>query len=122
MADPNLIAGFAYVTVSGQSFRLAGEGTYRLSTNTRTTLVGQDGVHGYSETPSAGQIKWKCRDGAAVSVSAVSDMTNETILLALANGKMIVARNGWRAGEPPEVSSEDGTFPLEFDSPDVTEN
>ncbi len=122
MADSNLLAGFAFVTINGQSYRIAGEGAYRLSQNTRGTLSGQDGIHGYSEMPTAGKISWKGRDGSTVVVSALNDAVNATVVLQLANGKMIVARNAWRTGEPVEVSSEDATFSIEFDSPDVTEN
>lgn len=121
MAD-NLIAGFAYITVNGRSHSIAGEGTYRISTNKRETLIGQDGVHGYAEMPTAGMISWKGRDSGSLSVTDLNDATDVTVQLELANGKNIIARNAWRSGDPVEVSSEDATFTVQFESPDVTEN
>lgn len=122
MADPNRIAGFAFVTIDGRSYSIAGEGTYRPSTAKRETLTGQDGVHGYSEMPTAGKISWKGRDSGSVSIAALNDAVNATVVLQLANGKVIVARNAWRTGDPCEVNSEDGTFAVDFESADVTEN
>lgn len=121
MPDPNRLAGFAYITIDGKSYSVAGEGTYRLSTAKRDTLMGQDGVHGYAEVPTAGKISWKGRDSGALSISALNDAVNVTVQLELANGKNILARNAWRTGDPVEVSSEDATFSVEFDSADVTE-
>ncbi|WP_260927361.1 phage tail tube protein [Novosphingobium sp. 9] len=117
----NLIAGFAYITIDGTSYAIAGEGTYRLSTAKRETLIGQDGVHGYAETPASGMISWKGRDSGSLSISDLSDAVDATIQLELANGKNIIARNAWRSGDPVEVSSEDATFTVQFESADVTE-
>lgn len=122
MADPNRIAGFAFVTIDGRSYSIAGEGAYRVSTAKRETLTGQDGVHGYSEMPNAGKISWKGRDSGSLSMTVLADITDATVVLQLANGKVVTARNAWRTGEPPEVNSEDGTFTVEFESADVTEN
>ncbi len=121
MAD-KLLAGVAYVTIDGTSYALAGEGNYRLSTRKRESLIGQDGVHGYSEMPTAGMISWKGRDSGSLSIQTLNDAVDVTVQLELANGKNVIARNAWRSGDPIEVNSEDGTFPVVFESPDVTEN
>lgn len=121
MADPNRIAGVASVTIDGRAYSIAGEGTYRTSSPTRETLKGQDGVHGYSEMPGAGKISWKGRDSGAVSMGALNAASNVTVVLSLANGKIVIGRNMWRTGEPAEVNTEDGTFSIEFESDDVTE-
>jgi uncharacterized protein YycO len=121
MAD-NLIAGFAYITIDGRSYAIAGEGNYRVSTNKRETLIGQDGVHGYAETPTAGMISWKGRDSGSLSITALNDAVDVTVQLELANGKNVIARNAWRAGDPIEVASEDASFQVQFEAADVTEN
>lgn len=52
MADTsNRLAGTAYVTVDGVSIMVAGQFQYRPSGVERASLVGMDGVHGYSENP-----------------------------------------------------------------------
>lgn len=121
MAD-NRLAGTAFVTIDGKNYAIVGEGSYRTNTSTRETLKGQDGVHGYKEMPEPGMISWKGRDSAAVSIQALNDAVDATVVLELANGKSIIGRNMWRAGDPIEVNSEEGTFELKFEGPDVTEN
>lgn len=121
MPDPNRIAGTASITVDGRAYSIAGEGTYRVSAAKRETLTGQDGVHGYSEMPSAGKISWKGRDSGALSIGALDNAADATVVLSLANGKTIIGRNMWRTGEPIEVNSEDATFTVEFESDDVRE-
>ncbi len=121
MADPNRLAGTASVTIDGRAYSVVGEGTYRVSSSTRETLKGQDGIHGYSETPSAGMIKWKGRDSGALSIDALNKATNVTVVLTLANGKIVIGRNMWRVGEPIEVNTEDASFEVSFEADDVSE-
>lgn len=120
-SDPNLLAGQASVTIDGRSSLIVGEGTYRPSTSKRETLLGQDGVHGYSQMPQAGMIKWKGRDMGSLSVKDLNEATNVTVVLVLANGKNVVGRNMWRVGDPVEVNTEDGSFEVQFESADVSE-
>jgi hypothetical protein len=122
MADPNRLAGTASVTIDGSSYDISGEGTYRPSVSSRETLLGQNGVHGYKEMPQAGKISWKGRDSGGISIAALNNAVDATVVLVLANGKTIVGRNMWRAGDPIEVNSEDATFEVNFEGPDVTEN
>ncbi len=121
MSDPNRLAGTASVTIDGRAYSISGEGTYRPSTSKRETLQGQDGIHGYSEMPQPGKISWKGRDGGGLSIATLNEASNVTVVLVLANGKVVVGRNMWRCGEPIEVNSEDATFSVEFESADVSE-
>lgn len=121
MADPNRLAGVAYVTLNGVSYSISGEGTYRPSGSKRESLTGQDGYHGYSETPTPGKISWKGRDSNHVVISALNESANATVVLELANGKTVIGRNMARVGDPIEVNTEDATFPVEFEGPDVKE-
>jgi len=119
--DPNRIAGTAFITINGVSFSISGEAAYRVSGSTRETLTGQDGVHGYSEKPTAGRISFKGRDANNVQVGLLNEATNQTVVLVLANGKTVVGRNMWRVGDPIEVNTEDGTFPCDWEGVDVKE-
>ncbi|MCW2521754.1 MAG: phage tail protein [Frankiales bacterium] len=123
MADsPNRLAGVAFVTVNGTSYRIVGEGTYRVSQEERETLKGQDGIHGYKAMPGAGKISWKGRDGNDVSIGALADADDATVVLELANGKTVIGRNMWRAGDSPiEVNTETGEFDVAFEGADVIE-
>ncbi len=122
MADENRLAGFLSLTIDGRTYSVAGAGVYRVSANKRETLTGQDGVHGYSEMPQAGRMAWNGRDGSDTLIKAINDATDATLVMSLANGKVIVGRNMWRTGEPIEVNTEDATFAVEFEGVDVSEN
>ncbi|MBV8970914.1 MAG: phage tail tube protein [Sphingomonadaceae bacterium] len=116
------LAGTAFVTIDGKSYSIVGEGTYRVSSETRESLLGQDGYHGYKAMPAAGKISWKGRDSSGVSVAAIAAASNATVTLELANGKTIIGRNMVRVGDPIEVNTEDATFTVDFEGPEVTEN
>lgn len=121
--DPNRIAGTAYVTVDGVSFAITGEGTYAPSGESRETMKGQSGIHGFKGMPMPGFISWNGRDASNVSITALQNAVDATIVLVPANGKSIIARNAWRVGDGPiEVNTEEGTFAVRFESADVTEN
>lgn len=121
MAD-NLLAGVAYIAVDGRNYAVAGAGSYRCSSETRESLMGQDGYHGVKGMPMPGKISWTGRDSGSVSVGALAKALDVTVTLELANGKMVIGRNMARVGEPPTVNSEEGTFEIEFEGPSVTES
>jgi len=64
MSDPNRLAGTCYLTIDGASYMLAGDFSYKISGVSRETLKGQDGIHGYSETPQPGYIAATLRDAS----------------------------------------------------------
>jgi hypothetical protein len=115
------LAGIVYLTVSGRRMRVVGEATYKLSGRKRETLTGQDNVHGFKEMPIAGRIAATVRADGDLSMATVKAWTDETAVLELANGKVVVGRNMWTV-EEQEVNTEEGTFPLVLEGPDVTEN
>lgn len=121
MAD-NMIAGTVYLTIDGKSHQLVGEFAYRPSQQTRETMKGLDGVHGFKGTPEAGMIKAKLRDGCSISIQALGNATDATVVANLANGKTVIGRNMWRAGEPLEVDAEDGSFSIQWEGADVSES
>ncbi len=114
------LAGIAYLTVDGVSYMLAADCTYSVSSVKRETLTGQDGVHGYSEMPVAGFISGTFRDAYSLTVADFNAMTNVTVVVELANGKVVTARNAWTT-DPQEVKTAEGTFEVRFDSAQVEE-
>jgi len=118
--DPNLLAGIASLSIDGTNYLIAGDAKYQVSGRKRETLVGQDKVHGYSETPRAGSISLSLRDRGDLSVAAVQAITNSTIVLELANGKTVVGRSMWNV-EDQEVDTAEGKFDVKFEGVSVTE-
>ena len=118
----NAIAGTLSIMVNGQAYAIAGAGTYLVSSTSRETLKGQDGVHGFKEMPDVGFISWQGRDSGALSMTTLNSLDGVTVIADLKNGKTIIATNAWRDGEPAEVNTEDATFTVKFASASVTEN
>lgn len=114
------IAGTAYITVDGQSLMLSGDVGYTVSGKRRETLIGQDGVHGYKETPIAGRITATLRDAAGLSLTALNAMTNVTVVVELANGKMIFGRNMWTV-DAQEGKASEATVDVVWEGPKVEE-
>ena len=122
-ANPNLLAGIAYITVDGTQYQLVGELAYSPGVYKRESLSGQDAVHGYSEMPTPPYISGTLRDGGNLTVADFNAMTNVTVQLELANGKNVVGRNMWTV-EVQEVKTQEGTFEVRFEglTGSVTEN
>ncbi len=108
------IAGTASVTVDGRTHLLVGELTYGVSSVTRTTLTGQDGVHGYSEMPSPGFIAGTFRDVADLRVEDFNAMRDVSVVITLVNGKTISGTGMWTVGAQ-EVATTEGTFAVRWE-------
>lgn len=124
MADTkNRVAGTAYLAVDGQNLPVVGEFEYNPSSVSRESAVGQDGVHGYIEKPMAPHISGTLRDLGSLSVAGLNAMTNVTVTLELANGKLIVGRNMWTV-EDQTAKTQDGTIEVKWEGLQgaVTEN
>ncbi|MDW3683951.1 phage tail tube protein [Cupriavidus sp. CV2] len=122
MADnTNRIAGTANLTVDGKSYMVAGDFEYNPSKVTRQTLSGQDGVHGFSETPRPGSISATLRDAGGLTVADLNDMTNVTVVTELANGKTIIGSSMWTI-EDQTAKSTDATIEVKWEGLRVTEN
>lgn len=115
MADnTNRLAGYAWFSIDGVNFMLAGDFTYAPASIKRETLTGQDQVHGYSEMPLAPKISASLRDAGNFSIAQINSMTNVTINCKLANGKVLVGRNMWVI-ESQEVKTQEATYEVKFE-------
>ncbi|WP_429497023.1 phage tail tube protein [Robbsia andropogonis] len=116
----NLLAGIAGVKIDGVTRQLEGGAKYSVSSVKRESLLGQDGFHGFKENPVAPYISLSLRDAGDMSVADFNAMRNVTIVLELANGKIVTGRN-MGAVDVQEVDTEDAKFEIKFEGPQVTE-
>lgn len=110
----NFIAGTAYITIDGVNYQLEGELKYDVGTVTRESLAGQDTVHGFSEKPKAPSISASIRDSGGLSLAAINAMRGNTVVLELANGKVIIGRNMWTV-EAQEVDTTEAKFTAKWE-------
>lgn len=117
----DLIAGTCYFNVDGKRWALVGEFRYRPSGVMREAKLGSDGYHGHKEKPMQGQIVAKLRNTGAELLSSINNIVNGTITAELANGKTVVGRNMFRAGDPVTADAEEAEFECTFEGPEVIE-
>lgn len=115
-SNANRLAGTVYLSVDGQTYMLVGDFEYSPSKFSRESLVGMDGVHGYSEKPIQGHIGGTLRDSGGLSVESLGDMTNVTVVAELANSKTIIGRNMWSV-ESQTSKQADGTIEVRWEGP-----
>ncbi|WP_186200655.1 phage tail tube protein [Burkholderia gladioli] len=120
MSGSQLLAGITNAKIDGVTYQLEGKARYRVAKVKRDSLVGQDGFHGFKEMPMPGSIKMSLRDSGGLSIADFNTMRNSTVVLELANGKIVTGRNMGTV-EAEEVDTEEATFEVSFEGPEVVE-
>jgi len=113
--NTNFIAGTAYITVDGVNYQLEGELRYDVGGKKRETQGGQDTIHGFSEKPRAPFIEASIRDSGGLSWAAINAMTNVTVVLELANKKIVIGRNMWTVGDDRAVDTTESKAPVRWE-------
>lgn len=116
----NLIAGITQAIIDGVTRQLEGSAKYKVSKVKRGAMVGQDGFHGWKETPVTGSISMSLRDAGDMTVADFNALRNSTVVLVLANGKTVTGRN-MGTTDVQEVDTEDAKFDVVFEGPQVSE-
>lgn len=110
----NRRSGKLSLQVNGTVYDAVGEFTYNLGQPKREGLVGPDKVHGYKELPQIPMIEGEIRDAQDLDVAQFLNLTNATITLELANGKTVMLREAWYAGDG-NVGSEEANIEMKFE-------
>lgn len=93
------VGGIIQFQVNGEVYQAKGSFTYGLGTPKREAIVGSDVVHGYKETPVVSFIEGEITDSQTTDLKSLASITGATVTLDLANGKMVVLRSAWYAGD-----------------------
>jgi len=101
-----LRGGIIFLSVNGTQYDVKGVATYHIVGRDRKTIVGQDGIHGFSEAPSANTLELALTDIGTLDLKALALIQNATITLQLANGKSLAFREAWGTGDWEGESSE----------------
>ncbi|WP_175795967.1 phage tail tube protein [Burkholderia anthina] len=117
----NLLAGTGSVTVDGTTYMVEGDVKYKVSSKKRETQTGYDGVHGYKESYVPGSIAMRFRDSGGLVVANFNSMTDVTVVLTLANQKVVTGKGMWSVDDQ-EVDAMEATFDVRFEGPSVTES
>lgn len=108
------VGGVLLFKLDGELHQAKGEFTYDLGVPKREAVVGQDGVHGFKETPKVPFIEGSLTDSDELDLKALQSFRDGTATLELANGKVIVIREAWYAADG-NVSASEGEIPLRIE-------
>ena len=114
-------AGTLYVRIDGAQRDAIGNWTYNLGSPKREAIVGADRVHGYREMPQVPYIEGEITDESALSLAALQNLTDATVTLELANGKLICLRDAWYAADGT-VGTEQGNVQVRFEGRSAEES
>lgn len=108
--------GIIFLKMDGKQLQAKGNFTYSLGKPTREGIAGADGVHGYKETVSVPFIEGEITDSADISADEIAAVTDATVTLELANGKVITLREAWHCN-PDGYSgqTEEGNIKCRFE-------
>lgn len=113
--------GIIFFKWNGRQYDVKGEATYNLGKAKRTAIVGRDRVHGFTEEVQVPFVELELTDAADLDLAELVTAENGTAVLELANGKIIVLRDGWFAGAG-DVTSNEGVIKARFEGLSCTES
>jgi hypothetical protein len=119
--QPGALAGTSYLYIDGVEYDVVDSVGWQSARSVKETMVGQNGVHGFSVKPVAPYIKAKIRDNAGTRVADFEAMESVSVSLELVSGKRVTGNGMWCVNAQ-EVNADDATFEVRFEGPDVQES
>lgn len=110
----NRIGGIIELKVNGSVFSAKGSFTYNIGRNRREGVLGADKVHGFKEMPQIPFIEGEITDSPSLDLEQLVTLQDATVMLRLANGKLIVLRQAWYAAEGTG-NTEEGNIGVRFE-------
>ena len=107
------IGGIIEVKANGELYSAKGSWTYNLGVPKRDIVLGSDSIHGYKELPQEPMIEGVITDNSELDLSTLLSITEATVTLQLANGKIIVLRDAFFSGDG-NVTTEEGEIAAKF--------
>lgn len=107
--------GIIELKVAGELQECKGNFTYNLGAPQNESIIGSSGVTGYKSTPQAAFIEGMLTDSPSFSMSQLVGMTNVTVHLKLATGKVIVMSNAVYTGSGNGTTDE-GELEVKFEA------
>lgn len=106
--------GIIQVQIDGEIQDAKGNWTYNIGRPKREAIVGSDVVHGFKETPQVAFIEGEITDRGTLDLEKLVSLSSSTVTLQLANGKVIVLRDAYYAGEGTG-NTEEGNIAVRFE-------
>lgn len=109
------VGGAIGLKIDGEQYNAKGSFSYNLGNPKREGIIGSDLLnHGYKEEGQIPFIEGEITDNSNVDLDYLTMVTDATITLELGNGKIIMLKGAYFAGEgTPET--EEGNIPIRFE-------
>lgn len=111
----NRRGGIIELRVGEELFECKGNFTANLGEPVNEAIVGSSGVTGYKSTPQPAFIEGMLTDRGALSIQQLVRMTDVTVHLKLATGKVVVLSRAWYAGDG-NITTDEGEVNVRFES------
>lgn len=112
--------GIIQVQVNGVLYDAKGDFDYNLGRPKRSAVIGSSGVHGFKEEPQPAFVEGKFTDRGNLDLDALVTLEDATVTVEAANGKTVVLRSAWYAGEG-SVNTGEGEIGVRFEAVDGEE-
>lgn len=112
--------GLRALKVDGNVYNVKGNVSYNVGNPIREAVVGADRVHGFTEKPQVPFVEGEISDTPDLKLADLTGKIDSTVTVELLNGKVIVLRNAWFAGEG-NGNSEEGNIAFRFEGKSGTE-
>lgn len=106
--------GLITLAISGDTQDAKGDFTANLGKPQRTSIVGTDVMHGFSEAPQPGFIEGAVTDRVNLDLEELVTGDDLTISMLMANGKMFTLHDAFYVGEGT-VSTAEGEIGVRWE-------
>lgn len=118
--NTNRRAGTIFFKVDSTQYDAKGSFNYNLGADKREAIIGADKVHGFKETKQVAFIEGEITDRADLDVQKLLELDDVTVTLELANGKTILLRNAWFAGDG-NIGTDEANIAVRFEGQSAEE-
>lgn len=109
------VGGIISVQANGVILNAKGSFKINLGAPKRKAVMGSDNrLHGYTEEPQPGFIEGEITDDGTLDRTAITNLTDATITVQEATGKVSVLRNAFYAGEG-DFQTEESNLTFRFE-------
>ena len=116
------LGGIIFLKIDGQIFQAKGAFSYGMGKPVRSAIMGHDSFHGFKEIPEVAFIEGEITDSADLDLDALGSVTDATVTLELANGKVIALRGAYITNaDGLKGSTEEGNIPVRFEGASAEE-
>ncbi len=115
MSRTKAIGGYAEVRVNGESMLFRGDMTHNFQTQVKEGVVGRDGRHhGFTVKPNLPFIEGDFTADGKYTTAHLEAMVDATVTARLADGRVLVLRGAYIAGELP-VNVDEAKVKIRFE-------